>query len=133
MALLCLLDRPIAFHRCLVEPCGGITAALLLGQALYWSKRPNDPKGWFWKIQREWEQETGLSRKNRRRRAGSCGNAGSWRKTAWDPGAVVVSDNMEKLREALAKCYPDKDGESRKLAVPCLIVMAVRRGIPAYR
>lgn len=57
-----ILDRPIAFHRCLVEPAGSVDAALMLSQALYWTKRATLPDGWFYKSQKEWEEETGLSR-----------------------------------------------------------------------
>lgn len=32
------LDRPTAFHRAFVQLGIGITGALLLSQALYWSK-----------------------------------------------------------------------------------------------
>jgi hypothetical protein len=56
------LDRPIAFHRALVPVAGSVTAALLLCQALYWSKRTRDATGWFYKTQAEWEEETGMSR-----------------------------------------------------------------------
>ncbi len=56
------LDRPIAFHRCLVKPSGSVEAALLLSQALYWSNRTEDPDGWFYKTREEWEEETGLNR-----------------------------------------------------------------------
>ena len=57
-----LLDRPIAFHRCLV-PIAGITGALMLGQAIYWAKRTSDSDGWFYKTIGEWEEETGLTRR----------------------------------------------------------------------
>ncbi|MHB1287355.1 MAG: hypothetical protein ACYCYP_12545 [Leptospirales bacterium] len=57
-----LLDRPIAFHRCLV-PIAGITGALMLGQAIYWAKRTSDSEGWFYKTIGEWEEETGLTRR----------------------------------------------------------------------
>ena len=57
-----LLDRPIAFQRAFVRLGVGITGALMLSQAVYWSKRTNDPDGWFYKGQAEWEEETGLSR-----------------------------------------------------------------------
>ena len=64
MNILELLDRPIAFHRWLVKPCGSINAALMLSQALYWTKRlPPDRDGWFWKTIEEWEDETGLTRR----------------------------------------------------------------------
>jgi len=56
-----LLDRPIAFHRALVPVVGGVLPALMLSQAIYWTKRTSD--GWFWKTQGEWEAETGMGRR----------------------------------------------------------------------
>jgi hypothetical protein len=57
------LDRPIAFHRIFVKLTGSVTAALLLSQAMYWSRRANlNDKGWFYKTRDQWEEETGLSR-----------------------------------------------------------------------
>ncbi|MHB8253534.1 MAG: hypothetical protein ACYDEV_07505 [Acidiferrobacter sp.] len=58
-----LLDRPIAFHRALVPVVGGVLPALMLSQAIYWTKRTSDPDGWFWKTQAEWEKETGMGRR----------------------------------------------------------------------
>jgi hypothetical protein len=56
------LDRPIAFHRSLVGPCGSIYAAILLGQAIYWTNRlEGDKGGWFYKTAKEWEDETALT------------------------------------------------------------------------
>lgn len=60
--LLAMLDRPVAFHRCLVGVGGGVTGALMLSQALYWSRRAAERNGWFWKTREEWQEETGLSR-----------------------------------------------------------------------
>ena len=57
-----LLDRPIAFHRCFVNLKIGITGAVMLSQALYWSKRTSNSAGWFYKSIEEWEEETGLTR-----------------------------------------------------------------------
>ncbi len=57
-----LLDSPIAFHRVFVSITDSVTAALLLSQCLYWSKRTRDPEGWFFKSCKEWTEETGLSR-----------------------------------------------------------------------
>lgn len=62
MSLMELLDRPIAFHRIFVKLTGSVTAALMLSQAFYWSKRTSDPDGWFYKTQAEWEDETGMGR-----------------------------------------------------------------------
>lgn len=58
-----LLDRPIAFQRAFVSLGAGITGALLLSQAVYWSSRTADPDGWFYKSAHEWEDETGLTRR----------------------------------------------------------------------
>lgn len=64
MNLLKLLDRPITFHRCFVDLTGSINAALMLSQAVYWTNRlPEDREGWFHKTQEEWEEETGLTRR----------------------------------------------------------------------
>ena len=57
-----LFDRPIAFQRPFVELGVGITGALLLSQAVYWSKRSTKKSGWFYKTQIEWTSETGLTR-----------------------------------------------------------------------
>src|SRR5262245_12804084 len=57
-----ILDRPIAFHRCLITITGSVNAALMLSQALYWSNRTTNPDGWFHKTAEEWEEEIGLSR-----------------------------------------------------------------------
>jgi hypothetical protein len=57
-----ILSRPIAFHRCLVPISGSVTAALMLSQAIYWTPRTRDRYGWFYKSQKDWEEETGLTR-----------------------------------------------------------------------
>ncbi|RQW61169.1 hypothetical protein [Vibrio viridaestus] len=57
------LDRPIAFHRSFVNLGIGITGALLLSQALYWSKRTKHDERWFYKTQDEWSEETGMTRR----------------------------------------------------------------------
>lgn len=55
-------DKPIAFHRIFVDLTGSVQAALMLSQALYWSKRTKSEVGWFYKSSSEWEEETGLGR-----------------------------------------------------------------------
>ena len=58
-----LLDKPIAFHRCLVTLTNSVNAAVMLSQAIYWSKVAKDRDGWFYKSCKDWEDETGLSRR----------------------------------------------------------------------
>lgn len=55
-----LLDRPIAFQRIFVTIAGSVTAALFLSQAVYWHNRST---GGFHKSRQEWEEETGLTRR----------------------------------------------------------------------
>ena len=59
------LDRPIAFQRVFVTLTGSINAALMLSQANYWACRTKDPAGWFYKTGDEWQEETGLTRRER--------------------------------------------------------------------
>ena len=59
-----LLDRPVAFHPILAQITGDVLAGLMLSQALYWSKRTKDPNGWFYKTQKEWTEETCMTRSN---------------------------------------------------------------------
>ena len=62
VSIINLFDRPIAFNRTFVKLGVGITGALMLSQAIYWSKRTNSADGWFYKSISEWQDETGLSR-----------------------------------------------------------------------
>lgn len=63
MSLESLLDRPIAFQRAFVSLGAGVTGALLLSQAVYWSRRSTLRGGWFYKTREDWEEETGLTRR----------------------------------------------------------------------
>ncbi len=61
-----LLGRQIAFHRRLVDLTASVKAALLLSQAIYWTRHGRDIEqsaGWFYKTIGQWEMETGLSTK----------------------------------------------------------------------
>jgi hypothetical protein len=61
--LLEIFDAPITFHRCLVPVAGGVTAALLLSQAIWLNEtQAQFTQGWFMCSQEQWTQETGLSR-----------------------------------------------------------------------
>ena len=61
--LLDVFDLPVSFHRCLVPITGGVTAALMLSQAIWTTQALDDRAGgWFTRSQDEWREETGLSR-----------------------------------------------------------------------
>jgi|GEM_PF-3938750 len=63
--LLDLLSKPIAFHPVFVKIAGSVAAGVLLSQAYYWSKNrtAGERDGWFYKSWSEWEEETGLTRR----------------------------------------------------------------------
>lgn len=61
--LLEIFEPPVSFHRCLVPITGGVTAALMLSQAI-WTTQAIDctANGWFSRSRDQWSDETGLSR-----------------------------------------------------------------------
>lgn len=73
-----LLDRPIAFHRAFVRVGGGVHGALMLSQALYWMRRASDSGGWFYKTRGDWEDETGLTRREQETARARLRAAGIW-------------------------------------------------------
>lgn len=60
-----LLGSPVAFHSIFAKIAGGATHGLFLSQAYYWSSIKSDSDGWFYKSGADWEEETGLSRRER--------------------------------------------------------------------
>lgn len=60
-----VMDKPIAFHRIFKTITGTTNAALFLSQAWYWSKNKTvaSRQGWFYKTALDWEEETGLTRR----------------------------------------------------------------------
>ncbi len=59
-------QRCVAYHPKLVQLTGRVTAGLMLSQSLYWTKQlhlAGRLDGWFWKSARQWQEETGLSRR----------------------------------------------------------------------
>lgn len=58
-----LNDKPIAFNPIYVKIGCGINGALMLSQLVYWTSRTRNQDGWIYKTHEEWEQETGLTRR----------------------------------------------------------------------
>ena len=99
------LDRPIAFQRVFVALGAGITGALLLSQAVYWSRRSGDDTGWFFKTQVEWEEETGLTRREQegaRSRLQSMGLLCEERRGI--PAKLFYRVDFEALQTSLDEC-----------------------------
>ncbi len=109
-----ILDRPIAFHRIFVDlPAGdkrlGVLGALMLSQALYWTARTEDPEGWFWKTAEEWQQETGMTRREQETARKRLRATGFWHEERRGlPAKLYFRVNLEALARALEKAASEK-------------------------
>lgn len=98
-----LLDRPIAFQRVFVSIGVGIGGALMLSQAVYWSKRTKNADGWFYKTQDEWEEETGMTRTEQERaRKALCAIGVMSEKRRGIPAKLFFRVDFDELSKALA-------------------------------
>ncbi len=111
-ALWPLLGRPIALHPRLAEACGGVKTALLLSQALYWTRtgvgiREHD--GWFHKRIEDWTRETGLGRRSQERARRRLAEAGVVEtRLAGLPARLEYRVNKAALRRSLLRGCPDE-------------------------
>lgn len=106
-----ILDRPIAFQRVFVSIGVGIGGALMLSQAVYWSKRTKNADGWFYKTQEEWEEETGMTRTEQERaRKALCAVGVMNEKRRGIPAKLFFRVDFDELSKALA-------GELREVAL----------------
>lgn len=123
---LTLFDRPIAFQRCFVRLTHSVNAALMLSQAVYWSIRTKNPDGWFWKTQDEWEEETGLTRREQESARKQLRSIGFWdEELRGVPAKLYFHVDKETLQSSLADyailvCTkaPNKNGGLRQTLLP---------------
>lgn len=120
MNTLRILEPPVAFHKCLADLVGSITGALLLSQAVYWQNRCKNEDGWWWKTQEQWEDETGMTRRELETARKSCSEfidhevrgipARSWYRVNLDALQTRLS---ETAKQACTK-QPNMDGSNRQ-------------------
>jgi len=104
--MLDVLDRPIAYHRVFVTITNSVTAAVMLSQAVYWSKRTQSPDGWFYKTQADWTEETGLSRKEQETARRIMRDIGVLEERLNGvPARLYYRVNRDKLEELLSNLY----------------------------
>lgn len=101
-------DRPVAFHPVFVEITGSVTAALMLSQAVYWSRRTPDPTGWFYKSREQWQAETGLTRREQEGARQKLKDTGFWEEELRGvPATMHYRIDIGKLESSLhANCQP---------------------------
>jgi len=108
-------DRPIAYHREFVQ-FGGVKAAVFLSQAFFWHYRTKDKDGWFYKTADEWEEETGLTRREQesaRKSLRSLGIIEEVKKGV--PCRIFYKINEAKLENLLQQNSQSSFDESAKL------------------
>ncbi|AOY88630.1 replication protein O [Marinobacter salinus] len=102
MSIIDLMARPIAFNRAFVDLGLGMCGAMMLSQSLYWRARTRNPDGWFYKSQKEWQEETGMTRREQetaRRRLTAAGFLEEQRKGV--PARLHFRVNIEAVEAAL--------------------------------
>lgn len=57
-----LKDKPVAYRPDIAKALGSVKAAVFLSQLGYWMPRGHK-ENWIYKTQKDWYEETGLSRK----------------------------------------------------------------------
>jgi len=113
------LVRPIAYNRVFARIGGGAAAALMLSQAWYWTQTEIVQKrgGWFYKSAKQWEEETGLTRREQETARKKLKERGLIQETLKGiPATVNFRINQERLFELLAQVNTesrlDKPAES---------------------
>lgn len=103
-----LLDRPVAYHRCLAELTGGVAAGLLLSQAIYWTLRTKDPDGWFYKCRDDWQDELGLTRTDQENARQKLRRFDFWQEEKRGvPATLHYRVDLDLLTAALSGQYAD--------------------------
>lgn len=113
--------RPIAFHRSYVRVGGSINAALMLSQAMHWSKNEAAIArgGWFYKTSREWEAETGLTRREQETARKKLKERGLLEEELRHvPAKLYYRVNLDRLAELLLAEATDNQ-EKTSLAEEC--------------
>lgn len=119
-------QQVIAFQCAFIRLTGSAMAALMLSQAFYWAGRTTDQDGWFWKTAKQWQEETGLSRREQetaRKRLRSLGLLEERRRGI--PAKMSYRVDMERLQASLAESAKadcaertNKIGEKRRAGMP---------------
>ena len=112
------LDRPIAYHRVFRKITGSTVAAIFLSQAWYWSQKIDaDRDGWFYKTQADWEEETGLSRREQETARKVLRDAGILLEDRRGVPALlwfcIDQERVEGLIQDVSSACTDKNGGMR--------------------
>jgi hypothetical protein len=80
----------------------------MLSQALYWTKRSTHKDQWFYKTQREWEEETGMGRHEQDTARKKLRDTGFWKEELHGvPATLWFRVDIAKLNAVLQSSLPD--------------------------
>jgi len=100
------VGRPVAYYSNIARWLGSVGDAIFLCQLLYWYGKGKDPDGWIYKTQKEFEEETALSRyeqEHARRKLKSLGILEEERRGV--PAKLYYRLNVDKMNELYAEWY----------------------------
>lgn len=105
-----LTDRPIAYHAILARAFHSVTAGVFLSQLLYWSPRCRDQESWVWKTQKDWYEETALTRREQETARRILRKAGVLEeKRTGIPARLYFRVNTERLSLLLSQYQPHQE------------------------
>jgi len=117
-AVSALLGPVVAFHGCLPSVTGSINAALFLSRAIYLTRTMarRHPQGWFARSTFEWQQETGLSRREQERARALLRDLGIVEESRKGvPARLLTRVNVDRLIELLSQSTPGNVSEIASL------------------
>ena len=97
-----ICDKPITYHPAIAKAVGSVNAGIFLSQLLYWTGKGNDPE-WIYKTQKEFEDETALSRREQEGARTILGKLGVLEeKRKGIPARLFYRANIDRLIELLS-------------------------------
>lgn len=109
--------RVIAFDRRYVDVTGSVTAALMLSQAVHWTENSSHPGNWFWKTQDQWQEETGMGRREQETARKNLRETSFWQENLrGNPATLWYRVDIDRLQRALLST-PVSMAESAELSM----------------
>jgi len=103
------VGRPVAYYSNIARWLGSVGDAIFLCQLLYWYGKGKDPDGWIYKTQKEFEEETALSRyeqEHARRKLKSLGILEEERRGV--PARLYYHIDIDKFYELYNEWYQEQ-------------------------
>lgn len=112
--ILAFAEHPIAFYAVFARIAGRAANGVFLSQLFYWTGKSSAPGRWIWKSQRDWENETTLTRYEQETARKALKDIGLLEeRRAGLPARMYYRLNLERLAELC-----EQDSEKQHPSVP---------------